>query len=81
MLSSVANLVRHNARYWHRLERKIKEDEEINKREEDKKKREAGETARNPPNHPRNIVCVSRKYLENFGKLSFNKPPLLNSKL
>jgi len=72
VLSSVANGVRHNARYWHRLERKIKEDEERNKREEDKKKIEDGEKARNPPNHPRNVVCVSRKFLENFGKLSFN---------
>jgi hypothetical protein len=71
----------HNARYWHRLERKVKADEEKRKKDEERRKMEEQERARNPPFYSKKVVSVSRDFLENFSKLSFNDPSTPNSKL
>jgi hypothetical protein len=63
------------------LERKVKEDKEKRRKEEEKRKMEDQERARNPPFYSKKVVSVSRGFLEDFEKLSFNEPPLHNSKL
>ncbi len=71
----------HNARYWRRLERKVKADEEKRKRNEERRKMEEQERARNPPFYSKKVVSVSRDFLENFSKLNFNDPSAPDSKL
>jgi len=71
----------HNARYWRRLERKVKADEEKRKKDEERRKMEEQERARNPPFYSKKVVSVSRDFLENFSKLNFNDPPTSNLKL
>jgi len=71
----------HNARYWRRLERKVKADEEKRKKDEERRKMEEQEKARNPPFYSKKVVSVSRDFLENFNKLNFNDPSTPDSKL
>ncbi len=59
----------------------MKEDEEKRRKEEERKKMEDQERAKNPPHQSRNVVCISRGFLEDFDKLNFNEPPFHNSKL
>jgi hypothetical protein len=80
-LDGVACGVIHNARYWRRLERKVKEDEEKRRKEEERRKMEDQERAKNPPFYSKKVVSVSRNFLEDFSKLNFNDPSLPNSKL
>ncbi len=71
----------HNARYSRRLERNVREDEEKRRKEEERRKMKDQERARNPPFYSKKVVSVSRGFLKDFEKLSFNEPPLQNSKL
>jgi len=76
----------HNARYWRRLERKVKADEEKRKKDEERRRMEEQERARNPPFYyplfySKKVVSVSRDFLENFNKLNFNDPSTPDSKL
>jgi len=71
----------HNARYWRRLERKVKADEEKRKKDEERRKMEEQERARNPPFYSKKVVSVSRDFLENFNKLNFKDPSPPNSNL
>ena len=71
----------HNARYWRRLERKVKADEEKRKKDEERRGMEEQERARNPPFYSEKVVSVSRDFLENFNKLNFNDPSTPDSKL
>jgi hypothetical protein len=69
----------HNARYWRRLERKVKADEEKRKKDEERRTLEEQERARNPPFCSKKVFSVSRNFLEDFSKLNFNNPSLPNS--
>jgi len=71
----------HNARYWRRLERKVKADEEKRKKDEERRRMEEQERARNPPFYSEKVVSVSRDFLKNFNKLNFKDPSPPESKL